>query len=126
MSLGNDAVVGVFARERLTEGLVATHRAGFGPHARVLDGSRGELAGQVRRMGLVVPLSPEEDAGSALIVVTAPGRTNAVADILTRAGALAVHVVGRASTPQASDAAVSPASARLAVPPSEPEDEAPV
>ena len=102
---------------------MATHRAGFGPHTRVLDGARGELSGQVRRMGLVIPLSAE-DAGSALIVVAAPGRTDAVADILTRAGALAVHVVGRASTPQAPDAAVSPASARLAVPPSEPEDEA--
>ena len=89
------AVVGVFARDRLSGGLVATHRAGYGPHARVLDGARGELMGQLRRAGLAIPLDPGEDAATALIVVTAPGRAAAVRDLLARAGASAVHVATR-------------------------------
>ena len=91
-----EAVVGVFGREGLSSALAATHRAGFGPHARVLDGVRGELAGQFRRAGLPLPADLGEIGGDAvLIVVTAPGRAAAAAETLSRAGARAVHRVAR-------------------------------
>lgn len=95
---GGDAVVGVFDRSRLSSALAATHRAGFGPHARVLDGARGDLAGQLRRAGLRVSLPAGGDADTVLIVVAAPGRAAAVAQIFTRAGALAVHDARRGTT----------------------------
>lgn len=83
----SDAVVGVFDRDRLSEALAATHRAGFGPHARVLDGARGDVAGQLRRagVGLSVPLAV--DRGTVLILVNAPGRAALAADTFARVGA---------------------------------------
>jgi len=90
-----DAVVGVFARDRLSEALVATHRAGFGAHARVLDGGRGDLQEQLRRAGWAAPLSPDLDPGAVLVLVNAPGRAGRVADLLARAGADVVLLVGR-------------------------------
>ena len=108
----SDTVVGVFDRERLSGALAATHQSGFGPHARVLDGARGDLAGQLRRAGIRIRLSlgPHHDAATALIVVTAPGRAPSVAETLTRAGARAIHGITRgAPTPfVASDAAQVP------------------
>ncbi len=102
-TLGNGAgegVVGVFARERLSDGLVATHRGGFGAHVRVLDPARGELAGQLRRAGFPNPISPDDlGTTAALILVTAPGRAAVVGRLLTEAGARAVHVVNRAPPP---------------------------
>ena len=87
-----DTVVGAFDRERLSSALAMVHRAGFGPHARVLDGARGDLVGQLRRAGIRLTLEPrDEEAATALIVVTAPGRGAAAADALARAGARAVH-----------------------------------
>lgn len=100
-----DAVVGVFDRDDLGSALAATHRAGFGPHARVLDGARGDLAGQLRRAGLYVPSVSEGAATTALIVVAAPGRSAAVRDVLTRVGARAVHAIARGTTPPATVAA---------------------
>lgn len=100
-SAAGDSVVGVFDRADLSAALVATHRAGFGPHARVLDGARGDLVGQLRRAGLRVPLAPATDPGTVLVVVTAPGRAAAVAQILTEAGARAVHGASRGTTPAA-------------------------
>ena len=106
----SDTVVGVFDRERLSGALAATHQSGFGPHARVLDGARGDLAGQLRRAGIRLSLGPDHDAATALIVVTAPGRAPSVADTLARAGARAIHGITRgAPTPfVASDAAQVP------------------
>jgi len=92
----DDSVVGVFDRERLSDGLVALHRAGYGPQARVLDPARGDLAGQLRRLGVAAPLDPvDQEAGTALIVVSAPGRAPAVAEALERAGARAIRRVSR-------------------------------
>lgn len=83
----SDAVVGLFDRDRLSEALVATHRAGFGPHARVFDGARGDVAGQLRRagVGLSRPLAVEQ--GTVLILVNAPGRADLAAATLARVGA---------------------------------------
>lgn len=106
-----EAVVGVFGREGLSSALAATHRAGFGPHARVLDGARGELAGQFRRAGLPLPPDLDGAGGDAvLIVVTAPGRAAAAAETLVRAGALAVHRVSRGgASPSIATAPPTPA-----------------
>ena len=91
-----ESIVGVFDRERLSDGLVALHRAGYGPQARVLDPARGDLAGQLRRLGVAAPLDPEDrDVGTALIVVSAPGRVTAVVEALERAGARAIRRVSR-------------------------------
>lgn len=86
-----DAVVGVFARDDLPRALAATHRAGFGPHARVLDGARGDLAGQLRRAGLRPTAPGDGDPGTVLILVNALGRSARVAEILAGAGARRVE-----------------------------------
>lgn len=49
-----DHVLGVFGRERLSEALSATHRAGFGPYTRVFDGQRADTAAQLSRAGLEI------------------------------------------------------------------------
>jgi len=93
---GGDAAVGVFSREQLSGVLVATHRAGFGAHARVLDASRGDLGGQLRRAGFVSRLDPAGvGPDSTLILVTAPGRAAAAAETFRRAGARAIEVLRR-------------------------------
>ena len=92
----DDTVVGVFDRDQLSDGLVALHRAGLGAQARVLDAARGDLAAQLRRIGVVAPLAPEDQAaGTALIVVSAAGRGAVVAEALDHAGARAVRRVAR-------------------------------
>ena len=102
----NDAVVAEFARDRLSEGLVATHRAGFGAHARVLDGGRGDLREQLRRAGWTAQLSPDVGPETVLVLVNAPGRAARVVDILARAGARAVLLAARPGVvPVAADAA---------------------
>ena len=107
---GGEAVVGVFDRERLSSALVATHRAGFGPHARVLDPSRGDPAVQLRRAGFPPPFGPADlDPTTSLILVTAPGRAAAVSDALTRAGARAVHTLRRGQEPAPVAVSVPPA-----------------
>jgi hypothetical protein len=70
-----DHVIGVFARSQLSAALAATHRAGFGPQTRVLDGARGDAARQVERAGLRIVAGDAPSADAVLIVVTAPGRT---------------------------------------------------
>jgi hypothetical protein len=100
-SAATDAVVGVFDRSDLGRALAATHRAGFGAHARVLDGARGDLGGQLRRAGFDVRLDVDRAPSTALILVVAPGRAAAVADVLSRTGARAVHATARGAAPTA-------------------------
>jgi hypothetical protein len=103
----SDIVVGVFRREDLSTGLVGTHRAGFGPHARVLDSARGQLAAQLRKAGYGIPVSfAAGDTDTVLILISAPGRATLAAETLNRAGAQAVHLAMRpdhrvAATPEA-------------------------
>jgi hypothetical protein len=95
-----DGVVGIFTRADLSSALVATHRAGFGPHARVLDPTRGDLAGQMRRAGFALPLEPAAgDPSSALLLVVSPGRAAAIVELFTRAGARAIHILTRSPAP---------------------------
>jgi hypothetical protein len=91
-------VVAAFDRDRLGDGLARLHLEGFGPSARVLDGTRGDLVGQLERTGLPAEIAARlvpaaEQRRTALLVVHAPARSEAVADLLGRSGALAVEVV---------------------------------
>ena len=66
-----DVVAGEFGREQLSTGLVAVHRAGFGPHARVLDSARGALEEQLRKTGLRLAASfAADDTDTTLILIT--------------------------------------------------------
>ncbi len=92
-----DTVIAVVERNRLSGLLTAIHRAGYGHHARVLDPVRGSLAGQLERAGVIGQEGLVTQATQAVIVlIHAPGRTAAVADLLQRAGARQVVPVRRA------------------------------
>jgi hypothetical protein len=90
-----DHVVGVFARDGLSSALASTHRAGFGPQTRVLDGARGDPARQLERAGLQLVSGERPSADAVLVVVTAPGRTTKVADLFRRLGAVSVQFASR-------------------------------
>jgi hypothetical protein len=95
-----DHVIGMFPREALSGALAATHRAGFGPQTRVLDGARDHPARQLERMGLRRLEGDEPLPDAILIVVTAPGRTAIVADLFHRLGAANVALAtSRAARP---------------------------
>jgi hypothetical protein len=94
-SLSADHVIGIFARTELSAALASTHRAGFGPQTRVLDGARGDAVMQLQRMGLQLVAGDEPATDAVLIVVTAPGRTPIVADLFRRLGAEAVLLARR-------------------------------
>jgi hypothetical protein len=89
-----DTVIGVFERDQLPAALAAVHRAGYGPNARVLQGERGSLVAQLRRVGIGDP--PVLDTESRpVLVLFAPARVAHAADLLQRSGASAVHVASR-------------------------------
>jgi hypothetical protein len=90
-----DHVVGTFPRAEVSAALAATHRAGFGPQARVFDGARGDTARQLERAGLRVLDGAPPPADALLIVVTAPGRTAIVAELFARLGAESVLLAAR-------------------------------
>jgi hypothetical protein len=96
----SDVVVAVFDREHLSTGLVAVHRAGLGPMARVLDPKRGALDDQLHRIGYQLPVRlAGADADLSLLLVTAPGRAERAVETLQRAGAQAVYLATRAGLP---------------------------
>jgi hypothetical protein len=90
-----DHVIGSFPRDALNSALASTHRAGFGPQTRVLDGVRGDAARQLERAGLRVVAGETPSADALLIVVTAPGRTGIVAELFARLGAEFVSYAAR-------------------------------
>jgi ribosomal protein L2 len=91
-----DTVIAVVERSRLSGLLTVIHRAGHGPHARVLDPARGSLAGQLERAGVTGQEGLVAQATQAVVVlIHAPGRTAAIADLLQRAGAQQVVPVRR-------------------------------
>jgi hypothetical protein len=90
-----DQVVGTFPRAELSAALAATHRAGFGPQARVFDGARGDTTRQLERAGLRLLDGALPPADAVLIVVTAPGRTAIVAELFARLGAESVLLAAR-------------------------------
>ena len=90
-----DHVVGTFPRAELSAALAATHRAGFGPQARVFDGARGDTTRQLERAGLRLLDGAPPPADAVLIVVTAPGRTAIVTELFVRLGAESVLLAAR-------------------------------
>lgn len=90
-----DHVLGVFSRERLSEALVATHRAGFGPHTRVLDGGRASVASQLQRADLTIHSGPAPAPDALVILVLAPGRITTVASMFNSLGAQGIAFAGR-------------------------------
>jgi hypothetical protein len=90
-----DHVIGKFPRERLSAALASVHRAGFGPYARVLDGARTDAASQLERTGLHLADGHRPPADALLIVVTAPGRAQKVADLFAQLGAEATYFATR-------------------------------
>lgn len=92
-----EIVVAVFARERLGEALAAVHGAGYGHAARVFDGARGDLAGQLGRARIPLAVALPEDARErAVMVVAASGRSAIIAETLRGAGAIEVTPIGAA------------------------------
>jgi hypothetical protein len=93
-----ETVVAAFAPDRLSEGLTQLHGHGFGSSARVLDGARGDLGGQLARLGLPPEtlgrlIGNETDTDIAIVVVMAAARSAPVAELLNGAGATAVDVI---------------------------------
>ena len=96
-----DHVVGVFARERLSEALAATHRAGFGAYTRVLDGRRSSTVAQLERAGLKLVAEHGPAPDDLVIVVQAPGRIDQVSELFHQLGAEVVVQAQRASAQSA-------------------------
>jgi hypothetical protein len=92
-----DHVIGAFTRDALSVALASTHRAGFGPHTRVLDGARSDVTQQLARAGLHVVAGCAPPGNAVLIVVTAPGRTRIVTELFERLGAEFVSLASRRS-----------------------------
>lgn len=90
-----DHVAGTFARSSLSGALAEMHRAGFGPHTRVLDGARGDAAGQLERTGLRIVEGEAPAPDAVLILVTAPGRAALVANLFARLGAESILLAAR-------------------------------
>ncbi len=90
-----DHVIGAFTREALSAALASTHRAGFGPQTRVLDGARSDVTQQLARAGLQLVSGSAPPGNAILIVVTAPGRTKIVAELFERLGAELVSLASR-------------------------------
>lgn len=98
--MASDIVLGVFSREQLSDTLIAVHRAGFGPQARVLDGARGPIAEQLRKLGQRMPLDlGPDDAGTVVVVIGAPGRVERAMATLRQAGARTVLGGGQPAVP---------------------------
>lgn len=100
VAVRGETVVATFDRDRLSEGLARLHGQGFGPSARVLDAARGDLNGQLSRVGLPPELiarlaGRESTRSTVIVVVNAAARGDQVADLLGRAGATAVDIVRR-------------------------------
>lgn len=96
-----DHVIGIFARENLSGALSAVHRAGFGHHARVFDGSRHPVCEQVTRAGLRLVDGSDLNPDDLMIVVTAPGRAPIVAELFHETGASRVIFAERTAMARA-------------------------
>jgi hypothetical protein len=90
-----DHVIGVFSRAELSAVLASTHRAGFGPQARVIDGARSDIGQQLERAGLRLLEREPPPADAVLIVVTAPGRAALVAELFDQLEAESVLFAAR-------------------------------
>ena len=98
-----DAVIGIVERNRLSTVLTAVHRGGHGHNARVIDPSRGDIPGQLRRAGVTTSIDlTANPTDTVLVLIHAPGRIAKTTDLLRQSGAHPIHVVTRigAETPR--------------------------
>jgi len=99
-----DAVLGIVERNCLSTVLTAVHRGGHGHNARVIDASRGDIPGQLRRAGVTETIDLTMNAPDTVVVlIHAPGRIAKTTELLRNAGAYPVHIVSRvgAESPRA-------------------------
>ena len=100
MAAQPEIVLALVERGRLSEVLTGLHRGGYGHVVRVLDSERAEVGGQLRRAGADVPVGfPSEQPGWVTVMVPAPARTRAAADLLARLGAATTWEVERTAGP---------------------------
>jgi hypothetical protein len=91
-----DVVVAILDREALADVLPAVHTNGLGHVARVLTVERGDLHGQLKRMGVPAEQAPEPVAESrTLLVLSAAARSPMAAALLLRSGASTAWIVTR-------------------------------
>ena len=91
-----DTVLAVVERDRLAAILAGIHRAGLGHVARVLDPKRGDLTGQLRRVGLPeLPEATNADPASVIVAVTSAGRAGLAANLMANGGAKRVYVTSK-------------------------------
>lgn len=109
-----DHVLGVFVREKLSDALAATHRAGFGPYTRVFDGRRSSTGSQLARAGLEIAAGTAPAPDDLVIVVQAPGRVDRVAELFHQLGAQVVAQAQRAGA-RAHEADRSPLFPEIAI-----------
>lgn len=102
-----DVVVAALDRETLADVLPVVHTHGLGHVARVLTVDRGELRGQLKRMGIPAEQAPESLADSGiLLVLSAAARSPMAAGLVLRSGASTAWVVTRNGEWNAFDDAV--------------------
>jgi hypothetical protein len=95
-----DVVVAAVDRAILSAVLSAIHRGGYGHIARVLDPERGDVAGQLRRAGVSVPLGFVFDGTHRVaVMISAAARTLAAAALLRQLGASEVWTTDRTTAP---------------------------
>lgn len=91
-----DVVVAALDRAALADILPVVHTSGLGHVARVLTTERGDLRGQLKRMGVPAEGAPEPISDAAtLLVLSAAVRSPEAAGLVLRAGASAAWVITR-------------------------------
>lgn len=108
-----ESVVAVVDRDRLSAALAALHGAGYGPNTRVLDGARGELAGQLARANIRITESDlnlgDRPSESAIVLVHAPGRGERVVALLRPQGPRDMQLIRRLDTQSQMNSGSQPA-----------------
>ena len=95
-----EIALAVVDRPNLSAVLTGLHRNGYGHLARVLDPERGDVVGQLQRAGAEPPIGiGAVGAGQVVVLVAAPARTGAAAELLTRLGATAAWEAARSGAP---------------------------
>jgi hypothetical protein len=95
-----DVVVAAVDRASLSAVLTAIHRGGYGHLTRVLDPERGDVAGQLRRAGVAVPVGFAFDGTHRVgVMIWSAARTPAAAALLHQLGASDVWSTGRTTAP---------------------------
>jgi hypothetical protein len=104
-----ESVIAVVDRDRLSGVLATLHGSGYGSNTRVLDGARGDLAGQLSRTNVQVAESDlnlgDRPSDSVIVLVHAPGRGERVVAMLRPQGPRDIHLVNRPAPANVPDGA---------------------